>query len=75
MNIEAIKLELMQLLLNTTSESTLIKIRRIYQEDSTDWWMEMSLEEKVEVEEGLKQIEKGEVVNHENVMKRFDAWK
>lgn len=75
MNIEATKLELMQLLLNTRKESILNKIKRIYQEESLDWWTEMSSEEQAEVEEGLKQAENGEVVSHESVMKRFDAWK
>jgi len=75
MNIEATKLELMQLLLNTTKESILNKIKRIYQEESSDWWAEMSAEEQAEIKEGLQQAENGEVVSNEEVMKRFDAWK
>ena len=75
MNIEATKLELMQLLLNTSKESILMKIKRIYQEEEKDWWAELSSEEKEEIEEGLLQAEKGEVTTHESVMKRFDAWK
>lgn len=65
----------MQLLLNTRKESILMKIKRIYQEESLDWWTELSVEEQEEIEEGLKQAEKGEVVSHENVMKRFHVWK
>lgn len=75
MNIEVTKLELMQLLLNTRKESTLKKIKRIFQEESSDWWTEMSTEEQAEIEEGLQQAENGEVVSHESLMKRFDAWK
>ncbi len=75
MNIEATKLELMQLLLNTSKESILMKIKRIYQEEEKDWWAELSSEEKEEIEEGLLQAEKGEVTTHESVMKRFNAWK
>ena len=75
MNIEATKLELMQLLLNTSKESILMKIKRIYQEEEQDWWAELSSEEKEQIEEGLLQAEKGEVITHESVMKRFDAWK
>ena len=75
MDIEATKLELMQLLLNTKKESILKKIQSIYQEESTDWWTELSAEEQEEVEQGLKDIENGNVVSHESVMKRFDAWK
>lgn len=75
MNIEATKLELMQLLLNTRKESTLKKIKLIFQEESSDWWTEMSAEEQAEIDEGLQQAENGEIVSHESVMKRFDAWK
>lgn len=46
MNIEATKLELMQLLLNTSKESILMKIKSIYLEEEQDWWAELSSEEK-----------------------------
>lgn len=72
MDIEATKLELMQLILNTKKESILKKIKKIYQEESSDWWTEMSAEEQAEIEEGLRQVEAGELVSHESVMKRFD---
>ena len=75
MNIEATKSELMQLLLNTRKGSILKKIKHIFQEESSDWWAELSVEEQAEIEEGLKQAENGEVVSHESVMKRFDEWK
>lgn len=74
MNIEATKLELVQLLLHTQKESILLKIKSIYEEES-DWWKDLSISEQEEIEEGLKQIENGEVVSHEEVMKRFDSWK
>lgn len=75
MNIEATKLELMQLLLNTTKESILMKIKRIYQEETQDWWDELNTEERAEIEEGLLQVKNGMVASHETVMKQFDAWK
>lgn len=75
MNIETTKLELMQLLLNTHNESILMKIKRIYEEESSDWWSELSKEEQTEIEIGLKQIETGELTNHNEVMKLFDQWK
>ena len=75
MNIEATKLELMQLLLNTRKESILNKIKQIFQEESLDWWNETSVEEQAEIEEGLRQAEIGEVESHQSVMQRFEAWK
>jgi len=75
MNIEATKLELMQLLLNTKKLSTLLKVKRIYEEESFDWRDEMSIDEQQEIEDGLRQVQTGEVKAHETVMKRFATWK
>lgn len=75
MNIEAMKLELMQLLLNTQKESILTKIKSIYQEESVDWWLELSAEEQTEIEEGLTEAENGQIIAHQEVMKIFDEWK
>lgn len=75
MNIEATKLELLQLLLNTQKESILLKIKSIYEEESVDWWKELSIQEQKEIEEGLSEVENEQMVSHESVMKRFDSWK
>ncbi len=77
MNIEATKLEIMQLLLSTKKESILKKIKLIFEEEpmDLDWWTELSMQEKAEIEEGLQQAENGEVLPHETVMKQFDKWK
>ncbi|MFA7687578.1 MAG: hypothetical protein WCY25_06920 [Moheibacter sp.] len=75
MNIEATKLELLQLLLNTKNESILLKIKSIYDEESVDWWKELSEQERQEIEEGLTEAGNGQIVSHESVMKRFDSWK
>ena len=68
MNIEATKLELMQLLLNTNKENILMKIKHIFQEEEKDWWADLSAAEQSEIEEGLKQAEKGEVASHSTVI-------
>lgn len=75
MNIEAVKLELMQLLLNTNKESILLKIKRIYQEESSDWWDELSAEEQREIEKSILEDDKGEITAHQTVMKQFEKWK
>lgn len=76
MNIEATKLELMNLLLNTQKESVLEKIKDIFrQEASQDWWEELSKEEHQDIEVGLKEAENGQVKSHRDVMKLFDEWK
>ncbi len=76
MNIEATKIELMKLLLNTQKESVLEKIKDIFQKESSkDWWEELSKEEHQDIELGLKDEENGQIKSHQNVMKSFDEWK
>ena len=74
MNVEATKLELMHLLLQTQKESLLAKLKKVFEEEQLDWWHDMSKEEQKEIKEGLSQADKGEVVSHKKVMDRFKKW-
>ena len=75
MDIEATKLELMHLLLQTQKEGLLAKVKKVFEEEGTDWWDDMDEEEKKEIETGLAQADKGEFTPHNKVMKRFDKWR
>lgn len=75
MDIQATKLELMQLLLETEREDLLKKVKSLFQEDQKDWWDQLKNNEKQEVEIGLKQIDENKVKSHDEVMKAFDQWK
>lgn len=75
MDIQAVKLELMQKLLNTEEEQVLGKVKEILdQQSEKDWWDELSLEEKQEIEEGLAQADNGELIPHETVMAKYKKW-
>jgi predicted transcriptional regulator len=43
-------------------------------EQQIDWWDEIDAEERAEIEEGLAQAERGEVISHKEVMSRYDKW-
>lgn len=75
MNIEATKLELMHLLLQTQKETLLAKVKKVFEEEQVDWWDDMDEEERKEVETGLAQADKGELTSHDKVMNRFDKWR
>lgn len=75
MNIEATKLELMHLLLQTQKETLLAKVKKVFEDEHVDWWDDMDEEERKEVETGLAEADKGEFTSHEKVMKRFDKWR
>lgn len=39
-----------------------------------DWWDGISPEERAEIEEGLEQAAKGEVIPHAAVMAKYKKW-
>ena len=75
MDIEATKLELMHLVLQTQKETLLAKLKKVFEDEQVDWWDEMEEEEKKEIELGLAQADKGRLTSHDKVMKRFDKWR
>jgi predicted transcriptional regulator len=77
MDIEATKLELIKLLLNTQKEQVLQRIKEIFeQEEGIDFWDKLSSEDQAAINEGMKQLDKGQYVSHESVRedikKRFN---
>ena len=40
----------------------------------TDWWDTISDEERAEIEHGLEEADKGEVISHEEVMEKYKKW-
>ena len=71
MNIELEKSKLMKLLEETNDESILASIKKIFTTKKKDWWDELTEEQKFEIEEGERQIERGEFVLYEDLMKKF----
>jgi len=74
MSIETTKLELMHLLLQTQKESLLAKLKKVFDEEQTDWWNEMTIEEQEEVKTGISEADKNEFIANETVIKRFGKW-
>jgi predicted transcriptional regulator len=74
MNLQAKKLELVQLILNTEKPSVLAKVEAIFKkEKGADWWDEISEAEKEEIEKGIAEADRGELIPHEEVMKEVRA--
>ena len=71
MNIETTKLELIQQLQKTKDKAVLLKIRKVFEEESADWYDELSVEEKKEIELGIRQANEGKLVSHESVMAKL----
>jgi predicted transcriptional regulator len=74
MNIQAKKLELVQVILNTEKPSILEKVESLLKKEKiTDWWDEISDEEKASIQEGIDQLDRGEGIPHEKVMEEIKA--
>ena len=67
MDIQATKIELMQLLLNTKKEKVLVRIKEVFEQEGVDFWNELSLEDQTAINEGLEQLDNEQYVSHESV--------
>ena len=75
MNQDRTKLEIMRLLLKITDEKALLRIKKVLEDEYSDWWDDLTTEEKQEIQLGLEQADRGEHSDLESVMKRFDQWR
>lgn len=69
MDIPALKLDLVQKILNTKNPSLLTKINNIFQKEvEKDWWDQLPKEVQDSIFEGIHDIEKGTVFTHDQVI-------
>lgn len=70
---DAIKLELIEWLTKLEDDETIQYLKVVKDSKSTghDWWEDLSENEKRGIERGLKDIEAGRVVSHEEVKSRY----
>lgn len=76
MDIQAEKLNLIQWLADLTDEGIISKIKNIQREktQASDWWDEISEEERNEIKEGIAQADRGELTPHKQVMEKYQKW-
>lgn len=72
MNLQAKKLELVQLIINTEKPSILQKVEDVFKKKA-DWWDEISEDERKSIEKGLAEADRGELIPHEQVMKELKS--
>ena len=73
MGLERRKLSLINWISSLKDEGLLKRIESIRSEES-NWWEQISNEERAEIELGLSQLDKGEYIPHEQVMKKYSRW-
>ena len=71
MDIQAEKIELAKMLLNTQNPKIIESIKNIFKREKTvDFWTELSFEQKTEIEKASIEIENGEVTDYESFMQK-----
>jgi hypothetical protein len=73
MRLEAIKLELIEWLAKLEDNDTInyLKIMKDSKTSKNDWWDDLTEVQKQGAERGLKDIEEGRVVSHEDVKRKY----
>jgi predicted transcriptional regulator len=71
MDIQFEKSELMKKLEETNDITIIEAIKNIFKSEKKDFWDELTQEQKNEIEEGERQIERGEYVLYEDLMKKY----
>lgn len=74
MNLQAEKLEIVRMLLNTNDKNLIQEVKTLFKSREADWWDEMSGEQKEIILEGIAQADQGQTVPHEEAVKMFGKW-
>jgi len=71
MNIQAEKLEIMKLILETNNPSIIKSIKDLFKlSKTTDFWETLSQVQKDDIMQGINEIENGEIVDYSDFMKK-----
>jgi len=71
MDIQLEKLDLIKKLVETEDPTIINSIKKIFSKKKKDWWDDLSDEQKEEIKESERQIERGEFVSYEDLMKKY----
>ena len=71
MNIQAEKIQLAKMLLDTQNPKIIESIKNIFKKEKTvDFWTELSLEQRAEIEKASIEIENGEITDYESFIQK-----
>ncbi|QGY46583.1 hypothetical protein GM418_23855 [Maribellus comscasis] len=68
MDIQTLKLDLVEKILKTNKPSLLIKINNLISTENDDWWDDIPPEVQESILEGMEDIKSGKVFSHENII-------
>lgn len=74
LNLQNKKIELIQWLTTLDDESIIEKLMKLRESEKTDWWKEISKEEKKSIERGTKDADSGKLKPHSEARKMYEKW-
>lgn len=74
MDIQSEKLSLIEWIANQKDKNIIKELLAVKKSAQEDWWDEISNDEKQQIQIGLEQVEKGQTIPHEEVMKKHKKW-
>lgn len=74
MDIQAEKIRLIEWLAGLNDIKILNEFIMFKKVKEEDWWDGISPEERAEIEEGIEQADRGEVLPHAEVMAKYKKW-
>ncbi len=75
MNMEKVKLEIIKWVTTLEDETSIARLKMLKESRSkTDWWEQLSDEEKNAIDKGLADIKAGRLKPHKEVKKLYEKW-
>jgi len=71
MNIQSEKLSLLQQILSTEDKGLIRDIKFLISGSEMDWFDGLTKKQQADIQQGLSQLDQGEVFGHEQVKRRF----
>lgn len=71
MDIQTSKIELAKIILSIENTEFLEKIKNFISKEKKDFWDDLTLSEKAEIELGIKQLHNGERISYDDFLKKI----
>lgn len=75
MDIQVEKLNLIKWITEVEEPPVIEQFIALKNEQKKDWWNEISNNEKVEIDRGLAEADKGDILSHEEVIAKHQKWR
>lgn len=73
-NLQDIKMDLIQWLTTIEDKSLIDKIAKLRNQQTKDWWAEISTTEKSSIKKGILDAENGNLNSHSEARKVYEKW-